>query len=397
MRGFAGFAALLMLLPSGSVCQTAPPHEPANRAVFTSTRTVTATHKSPDGAEWVGTNGGVRRRDPETGAWQTFTRENDLPSHEVRGFEQKDGATVAVFADGSRFDFGGAKQKASTPLPPDAPEPANHNAQAIAFFRGAMLVSTLQSGLVVRDDTGEWTQLLPPTLSTDAPRQMFVCGSSLYIRHGSGVVDRFDGMAWTKNVWANDLPRKQVSVFATAGGRIWAAQWGGVSVFDGAKWRHFLREPRLQGVPVTALLPTKNGDTLYIGTQGRGLMEMDTHTGTVRRVWNEAHGVTDDWITALIQTPDGGVIAGTFVGGAVRKTLDAARFAPVPDTDGENVTDLLPLADGGVLAATRFGVRGGLANSLVSGRTVEAQCLALSPRGEIWVGTRTGIYRVSAR
>ena len=401
---FALCAATVFAVPQGE-------NRPESRTVWTSTRTVTAVHRSSDGTVWVGTRGGVRRRDAGTGTWQTFTRENGLPAHEVRGFAETPTGVATMFADGTAARFAGglwtpcAAVAPDTQTPPSVAtpqnegEPADANAQAIAFFAGAMYVSTLRDGLVVRDASGEWAQLLPPTLSSDAPRQMLVFQNALYVRYGSGAVDRFDGKAWAKNVWASDLPRKQVSAFATNGDRVFAAQWGGISVYDGEKWKHFLREPGLQGVPITALLPV--GETLYIGTQGRGLAEMDTRTGLVRRWWNEAHGLTDDWITALCES-DGILYAGTFVGGLAVRPPGAARFTVAPGTAGENVTDLLPVAGGGVIATTRFGTKtanapGVFLSPLVTGRTVEAQCVARSPSGDTWIGTRTGLYRLAGR
>ena len=146
-------------------------------------------------------------------------------------------------------------------------DPLDHNAQAIAFHDDAMFVSTLQNGLVVRTATGKWQHVAPPTISTNAPRQMITFQNALYVRHGNGVVDRLAGGTWARNIWAHDLPRKQVSAFVSDAGYIYAAQWGGVSVFDGAEWTHYLREPGLQGVPITALAP--DGDTLYIGTPAK--------------------------------------------------------------------------------------------------------------------------------
>ena len=378
--------------------------------VYTSTRTVTAVHTSADGTLWVGTRGGVRRKDARTGTWQTFTRADGLPSHEVRGFAGSPQGTVVVFADGTaaRWSGGGVWEPCAAVLieaqtlpvgemvPPNANEPADHNAQAVAFFGGTMYVSTLRDGSVTRDATGAWAQVLPPTISSDAPRQMLVFGDALYVRHGSGAVDRLRGGTWARNIWTGDLPRKQVSALATDGKRIFAAQWGGVSVYDGKTWTHFLREPGLQGVPITTLLPV--GDTLYAGTQGRGLAELDAATGHIRRWWNEANGLPDDWIIALAEN-GGTLYAGTFVGGLAVRIKGAARFALSPGTAGENVTDLLSVAGGGVVATTRFGAKtvnapGVTLPALVTGRTVETQCVGHSPDGDLWIGTRTGLYRI---
>ena len=106
----------------------------------------------------------------------------------------------------------------------------------------------------------------------------------------------------------------------------------------------------------------------------------------------------DDWITALAMGYDGTVYAGTFVGGLAVRAARAARFTVAPSTTGENVTGILPLATGGAFLTTRFGARvtgtPAVLPELVTAKIVEAQCVARSPTGDTWIGTRTGLYRV---
>ena len=185
---------------------------------------------------------------------------------------------------------------------------------------GRVFVGTLEDGLVVKTAQG-WQHVTPPTLSSNAPRQMAVFRDALYVRNGGGQVDRLDGTTWTRNVCAG-LPRKEVSALAADATTLYAAQWGGWSEWDGAHWTHHLRLPELQGVPITALCP--DGKTLWIGTQGRGVLAFDRETGQVRRL---DAGIPDDWVTCLAHVKDT-LYAGTFVGGLALLGRDALDGGP---------------------------------------------------------------------
>src|SRR5262245_3677954 len=69
---------------------------PRQAAAFTSSREVTSLLAAPDGTVWIGTLGGVLRRNRE-GRWQKFTRRDGLPAHEARGFRVEKGEVVALF------------------------------------------------------------------------------------------------------------------------------------------------------------------------------------------------------------------------------------------------------------------------------------------------------------
>lgn len=311
-------------------------------------------------------------------------------------------------------------------LQPD--EPFDHNAQSLALFRGELLMSTLEDGLAMRGGAG-WRHLSgaergtrsaeqkaessatsnphsavsQPAISSVAPRQIVELGGKLLLRHGNGKVDRFDGETWTRDVWAR-LPRPQVFSLAADGGRVYLGKWGGWSEWDGAQWRHFLRLPELQGLIVVALCA--DGDTLWIGTQSRGLAEYSHKTGALR--WHdERHGLPDDWITCIQKVGDT-LYAGTFVGGLARleaaglndasRNDTGARWTTMPDLQGENVTALDADGKGGLYAATRNGVWHQSAsaapvklNEQADWLDSEVQALCATPRG-LWVGARTGLF-----
>ncbi len=202
-------------------------------------------------------------------------------------------------------------------------EPEDHNIQSLAEYDGALYAGTLEEGLLVRSASG-WGRVAPPTLSSLAPRQMIVFHGALYVRHGDGKVDRLQSGVWSRDVFAAVLPRKRVSCMTTDGERLVLGQWGGWSDGDGGHWRHHLTVPALQGVTLTALCLTPadkgSAETLWIGTQGRGLAEADLETGAIRRWIDPRHGLPDDWVTALLAVK-GRPLAGTFVGGVAADPL----------------------------------------------------------------------------
>jgi hypothetical protein len=271
-------------------------------------------------------------------------------------------------------------------------EPVDHNCQALALYHGSLFVSTLEDGLAIRTPTG-WGHGRDALLSSNAPRQMVVFKDRLYLRHGSGRVDRFDGAHWERNI-CGGLPRKQVSALAADKNRLYAAQWGGWSDYDGTSWTHHLDLPALQGLPITALCP--QGDALWIGTQGRGLAQWNRNKNEEGLKWHdERGGLPDDWITALACV-DGTVYAGTFVGGLA--AWDGANWKTALALKGENVTALEPDGTGGVFVATRTGLwhrdnNGSLAPVRPASRFLasETQALCRDDTG-LWIGTRTGLF-----
>ncbi len=283
------------------------------------------------------------------------------------------------------WEFAGGKWTHHTQ--PD--EPCSANCQALARFQNKLYASTLEDGLAVRSADG-WERVGTPDLSSDAPRQMAEFRGILYVRHGNGLVDSFDGKAWRRNVLSG-LPRKQASCISASPERLCVGQWGGWSEFDGVSWTHHLQIPELQGVQVTAILP--EGDRTWIGTQGRGLAEVGRSTGKL--TWHdERHGFPDDWVKCLARSGDV-LYAGTFVGGLA--CLRGGSWTACRELSGREITALLPRLDGGVIAAARAGVyavdASGTATPLFGGHApvTEAQALCRID-AELWIGTRTALF-----
>jgi ligand-binding sensor domain-containing protein len=278
-------------------------------------------------------------------------------------------------------------------------EPFAHDVQALAAFDGALYVSDLENGMSVRTPDG-WSRVDPDALSSGAPRGMVVFRGRLYVRNADGQIDRFDGKTWSRDVFSRDLPRRECSAMATDGRRLYVAQWGGWSEWDGTAWTHRLRIPALQGRPLTVLFPdtTEGGaGTLWVGVQGRGLAEINAATGEFRGFRDERNGLPDDWVTAIARAGKM-LFAGTFAGGLARKADGKESWKPVKDLASATITALAPDGAGGLYVATRSGAwrlnAGGALERLAERHPIldpETQAL-LPTSGGVWVGTRTGLY-----
>lgn len=270
-------------------------------------------------------------------------------------------------------------------------EPLDANVQSLALFGGVLWASTLEDGLQART-LGGWKHFGSPTLSSDAPRQMAVFGGALYVRHGGGAIDRFDGARWARNVFPW-LPRHKALGLAGDGKKLAIAQWGGWSEWDGSRWTHAF-PASMANIAIPSLL--REDSTLWIGTQSRGLAQWnDAQAGsdTPARWHDERDGLGDDWITALARS-DKMLAAGTFVGGL--SLFDGQKWS-APILDGENVTALEGEPGGGFFIATRHGTwhrDAGGSMHRIGGVDEEAQALLRQGAG-LWIGTRTGLFWVA--
>jgi ligand-binding sensor domain-containing protein len=343
--------------------------------------------------------------------WSRVALTLPAPAREVTALAADD-ATKVLYV-GTRHDgvWKYQDQQWKQWLAPD--EPLGHNAQFITSYNGELWYSTLESGLCVRTAQG-WKYFDGRQLSSPAPRQLVNFKGALWVRHGNGRIDKWDGVRWTRNVFPY-LPRQKAFSLASDGGKLYIGQWGGWSEWDGKIWEHFLRLPQLQGIGIMTLLP--EDDRLWLGTQNRGLVEaqrvevapqsqiVDTSSEQTLlpslpsaayqlRVHDERLGLPDDWITA-IERQGQALWAGTFVGGLAR--FDGKRWHALPELRGENVTALAS-RNGGLWITTRRGLwhrdaQGKLRriNDKVPFLDTENQALFANDKG-LWIGSRTGMF-----
>ena len=270
-------------------------------------------------------------------------------------------------------------------------EPFGHNVQTLARFDGVLWASTLDDGLIARTGKG-WRHVSPPQISSSAPRQMLSWHGKLYVRHGNGIVDAFDGSGWQRDA-LKSIPRRGVYALAGDDKRLLAAGWGGWSEWDGKSWTPFYDLPGLKGVPIMNM--AMQGDDVWIGTQSRGLAKWTRATGELR-FYDERDGLGDDWITALyVDGPR--VWAGTFVGGLT--VFEDGKWRAFDETKGTNVTAIVPNTDGGVWVTTRHGLfraSGHNAEKVSEDWLDEEQQALCAGENGLWIGTRTSLdFRVT--
>ena len=265
-------------------------------------------------------------------------------------------------------------------------EPFVHNVQNLAEFDGVLWASTLDDGLIARTGKG-WRHIGAGQISSSAPRQMLSWQGKLYVRHGNGIVDAFDGALWEKNA-LKTIPRRGVYALAGDGKSLLAAGWGGWSEWDGGNWTPHYDLPALKGVPVMNL--AMQGDDVWLGTQSRGVAKW-TRGSNELQFFDERDGLRDDWITALC-VDSARVWAGTFVGGL--HVYENGNWRAFDETKGENITAIVPDQSGGVWAATRRGLvraRGAKAEKVgESWLDNEGQALCAGENG-LWIGARTSL------
>ena len=262
----------------------------------------------------------------------------------------------------------------------------NHNVQTLAQFDGVLWASTLDDGLIARTGKG-WRHVAPPQISSSAPRQMLSWRGKLYVRHGSGVVDAFDGASWQRDA-LKSIQRRGVYALAGDGKRLLAAGWGGWSEWNGQTWTPFYDLPGLQGVPIMNV--AMQGDDVWLGTQSRGLAKWTRATGELW-FYDERDGLNDDWITAL-RVDGARVWAGTFVGGLY--VFENGKWRAFDETRGANVTAIEPDANGGAWATTRHGLfraRGQNAKKVSENWLDEEQQALCKSENGLWIGTRTSL------
>ena len=269
-------------------------------------------------------------------------------------------------------------------------EPFAHNVQSLCSFRGALWASTLEDGLIVRDENG-WKHVGKPMISSHAPRQLVVFQDKLYLRHSNEKVDCFDGINWSRDVF-DKLPRKQVISLAADGDHLYLGQWGGWSAWDGQKFSHFLKLPQLQIVPLVQIVPDAKSGNLWLATENRGLFEWDARAQKLRH-YDERDGLPDDWITTVSRNGKR-VYAGTFQGGIAWRDDGESRWH---SSDWKTGVSAIASASRQSWVATRFGLYCGDESGVLqpcemrlSPGQREIQALLTAPGG-LWIGTRNGL------
>ncbi|HEY3268365.1 MAG TPA: acyltransferase family protein [Armatimonadota bacterium] len=260
-----------------------------------------------------------------------------------------------------------------------ANEPDDHDIQSVADYHGD-IVAAARGGVNIRRG-GRWSHAGAPDLSTDAPRQAITFRGALYLRHGNGRVDRWDGVAWKRHLWPY-LPHADALCLATDGRTLYIGQRGGWSEWDGTRWTHHFGDPALAGRAIRAIFP-RDGEA-WMAVAGSGVARYSPTGGT--RLYPEPGG---DVATL-------GCGHSLYAGTAAGKLWkwDGAAWRPVRAAGLGPIRAIAPDKGKGTLVACGAG----LFVIGPDGRPRRDPCFAIgdvralqpTPRG-LWIGSRAGL------
>jgi ligand-binding sensor domain-containing protein/signal transduction histidine kinase len=210
--------------------------------------------------------------------------------------------------------------------------------------------------------------------------------------------------------WQTDsgLPQNTVhAITQTRDGYLWLATEGGLTRFDGVQFVVFDKQPpaRLPSTNVNSLFEDQGG-SLWIGTDD-GLVR---RRGDSFTTYTTADGLPSNTVLAVFERTEGERTGGeqtngdkgeslwVVTSGGLTRYSGKERFLPMPVAGGIATAKSVAAAANGQLwiggpNGLLRGDRGGIAREpLLPG--IEIQVVAASLDGNIWAGTRTGLYSI---
>ena len=257
---------------------------------------------------------------PESGLWtmagsQALEFKPQPPSRRLTSLaSDQEGRIYVGTTDKGVLKFDGSKWSA-LPLP----------LSKLAGFDASSLVLGGAGLWIVPREGAAFTAQGKMAGSKGAPwRQSVKWRGLTVVRRADGRLASIDA-AGTESPIAIVLPRVNATSMFVLGETLFVSQPGGWSEFTpGSDPVHRFDVAPLKGCPTTSIWADEK--QFAIGTQNNGLILVSRESGTVTHL-HEAHGMTDDWVTALSPDDKGGLVIGTFVGGLLR--WDGAKVSQV--------------------------------------------------------------------
>ncbi|MBF0229016.1 MAG: hypothetical protein HQK63_05410 [Desulfamplus sp.] len=308
-----------LALPSMAFAENRIEEERQNWEVYTSRSNVQALLLSDDGKTlWVGTMGGLEKRDAETGHLiQLFINLDGLPDNIVTSLlsDSSGGLWIGTYLGGlAHLKSDGSWQvfnKKNSGLPD------NIVYSLLSDQHGGLWIGTIGGGLAHLKSDGSWQVFNKKNsgLPDNYVASLLSDGSGgLWIGTGGGLVHlKSDGTWQVFDTQNSGLPDNSVrSLLLDQSGGLWIGTfWGGLAHFkaDGS-WKVFDEEsPGFPGNRVFALLSDQSGG-LWIGTWGGGLAHYKSD-GTWQVFNTDNSGLPFNFVYSLISDEERGLWIGT--------------------------------------------------------------------------------------
>lgn len=254
-------------------------------------------------------------------------------------------------------------------------------------------------GTVPSTEAAKATDAPAPSMPANEVKEIELVGDAVWVGTSKGVfvLDRKTGAPKQHLDTTSGLTHDFIdAILADSKHRIWVGCFGGgVSVLDGAEWKHY-EAMKTNGRTIVYAFEDKSG-TLWFGTGGAGALSFD---GSKWTTYTSANGLPHDEVNMIVQDKEGALWFGT--GGGVARFKDG-RWNSYRAADGlanDKVMAILFDKDGGKWfgtwggGITRFDgtkfsqvpagpAEGPISSFILSGRT-DAQ-------GRHWFGTHDGV------
>jgi signal transduction histidine kinase/ligand-binding sensor domain-containing protein len=356
---------------------------------------VTAVVQSRDGYLWVGTYSGLARFD---GVRFTVFDENNTPalrsSRVTSLFEAADGVLWIGDESGHVTQYQNGSFKAVEFHPAWSGgkiyDIASDGAGDVWVLNEAGQLARVSDGRVLNPEAGTVAKLVDMTRSA---------GGRIWVaREGRVSVlepDRVRPLSFEEA--ANGTYPYVQGIGASRDNGLWVASDGHIRKWKNDKWVEDLGDAPWGGIPVTRLVETRNG-VLAAGTAESGLYLVFPGQNEKPLHLDHASGFPSDWIISLCEDREGNLWVGTGGGGLVIvRPSNVETVSPPDQWQGRAVLSVCPGQDGALWVGTEgaglyrlqnevwtnFGSAEGIRNSYV-------WSLAEDPEGRLWAGTWGG-------
>jgi len=249
-----------------------------------------------DGYKWFGTNAGGTSRYRD-GKWKTFFPMHGLADYWVYAFanDLQGNLWIGTWAGATRYEPKTGK------LTNYVKELVNEWVYGISVDKRGRVWFGTEGGVSMFDGKA-WTAWTHRD-GLGAPNDARLPAST---NTGLGTRSRHD-LNVQRGGTATFNPNYVFSVHAAPDGMVWAGTWGGgVSRFDGRRWRNYTVKDGLAGNLVYAIAQDEQG-VLWFGTEN-GVSRYD---GKAWRNFRRDDGLLDSNVYALAAAPGGSVWVGT--------------------------------------------------------------------------------------